>query len=84
MNDKYKNYLVDLGTITKEYAREAIKEYAASKDSEDEGFKSGYMMAFHRIITIMQQQAESFDIPLSDLELDDIEESEFFYEAKSS
>ncbi|MGL0870686.1 hypothetical protein [Vibrio vulnificus] len=78
MNDeKYRNYLVDLGSIAKEYAQEAIEEYEEAKGSTEEGFKAGYMMGFHRIITLMQQQAESFDIPLSELGLSDIDDSEF-------
>ena len=30
-NEKYKNYLGDLGTIAKEYARESISEHKAVK-----------------------------------------------------
>ncbi len=77
-DDKYKYYLLDLGSITKDYAREAIKEYVDSKGTKDEDYKSGYMMGFHRFITLMQQQAEAFDIRLKEISLDDIEESEFF------
>ena len=73
--DKYKNYLNDLGILTKDYARAAIADHRASKD--DDGFKSGYMMAFHRVVTLMQQQAEAFDLPLNEIGLADIEENEF-------
>lgn len=76
-DEKYKNYLIDLGTITKEYAREAIAENVSAKGSEDENYKTGYMMGFHRLVTLMQQQAESFDIPLNEIGLADIDESEF-------
>lgn len=76
-DDKYKNYLSDLGTIVTEYAREAISDCDAARGSEDESFKAGYMMGFHRIITLMQQQAESFEIPLEEIGLADIEEKEF-------
>jgi hypothetical protein len=76
--NKYSYYLKDLGTITKEYAREAIKEHIEAKGTDSEDYKTGYMMGFHRFITLMQQQAESFDIPLDELGLDDIEEDEFF------
>jgi hypothetical protein len=77
-DDKNRNYLLDLGIITKEYARDAIDEYVASRVTDSEVYKMGYMMGFHRFVTLMQQQAESFDIPLSDIALDDIKESEFF------
>ena len=76
-DEKYKNYLIDLGTLTKEYAREAIAENISAKGSEDEGYKAGYMMGLHRLVTLMQQQAESFDIPLNEIGLADIDESEF-------
>lgn len=76
-NDKFKNYSIDLGKITKEYAREAIDDHAKAKGSDSENFKCGYMMGLHRFVTLMQQQADSFDIKLEDIGLDDIDESEF-------
>jgi hypothetical protein len=76
-DNKYRYYLMDLGTITKEYAREAIQEYIYAKGNDSEDFKTGYMMAFHRFITLMQQQAESFDIALEELGLNDIKEDDF-------
>ncbi|MCG9739576.1 hypothetical protein L1D32_15540 [Shewanella insulae] len=76
-NEKYKNYLCDLGTITKDYAREAVDDYKAAKGTTSEEYKTGYMMGFHRFITLMQQQAESFDIQLKEIGLDDIDENEF-------
>ena len=76
--NKYSFYLKDLGIITKEYAREAIKEHIQAKGTGSEDYETGYMMGFHRFITLMQQQAESFDISLDELGLDDIEEDEFF------
>lgn len=77
-HETYRNYLLDLVTITKEHAREAIRDHRAAKGSQDEDFQSGYVMGFHRLVTLMQQQAQAFGIPLEDLELHDIDESEFF------
>ncbi|MFL1485331.1 hypothetical protein [Marinobacter sp. LN3S78] len=78
MNDeKYKNYLLDLGILTKEYAREAISDCNASDGLKDESYKTGYMMGFHRFVSLMQQQAESFGIPLEEIGLADIDEKEF-------
>lgn len=76
-DDKYKNYLLDLGVLTKEYAREATSDYKASNGSKEESFRSGYMMGFHRFVSLMKQQAESFGIPLEEIGLDDIDENEF-------
>ncbi len=75
---KYKNYVIDLGALTKEYAQEAIAECVSAKGSGEEDYKTGYMMGFHRIVTLMQQQAEAFDIPLNEIGLADIDENEFF------
>jgi hypothetical protein len=73
-NEKYKNYLYDLGLLIKEEALEAKK----ARDQEEKGsegyiFEEGYLMAFHRVISLMQQQAEAFGIPLEDLRLHDID-----------
>lgn len=64
-DEKYRNYLADLGAITKEYAREAIVEHVSAKGSDEESYKTGYMMGFHRFVTLMQQQADSFGIRMN-------------------
>jgi len=76
-HDKYKHYLSDLGAITKEYAREAIEDRLAAKGTDAEDYKTGYMMGFHRFVTLMQQQAEAFDIRLGEIGLADIDENDF-------
>ena len=73
MSDMYRNYLFDLGYEIKRYALEVRRERdAAPKDSEERAFNSGQLLAFHRIVSLMQQQAEAFGIPLADLRLDDV------------
>jgi hypothetical protein len=71
-DERYKNYLFDLGFLLKEYALET----KAKKDKEIEEnvkvYYTGELMAYHRVISLMQQQAEAFGIPLSDLRLEDI------------
>ena len=59
----YKNYLEDLGSIIKEYALEE------KKNSSQSEFDNGQLMAFHRVISLMQQHAEAFEIPLSEIGL---------------
>jgi hypothetical protein len=71
---KYRYYLFDLGLIVKERALEAVRQ----RDAEPSGslareFESGRVLAFNEVISIMQQQAEGMDIPLTELRLDDIE-----------
>lgn len=69
----HKQYLRDLGLEVKLRALEARRERdAAPAGSEARAFHSGRVMAFNEVISIMQQQAEGFGIPLTDLCLDDI------------
>ena len=65
----YKNYVHDLGFLIKEMALEA-KQTAKQTDSD---FAIGYMAGFHRVVSLMQQQAEGFGIPLDELALDGID-----------
>ena len=65
----YKNYVHDLGFLIKEMALEARKT-AKQTDSD---FAIGYMAGFHRVVSLMQQQAEGFGIPLEELALDGID-----------
>jgi hypothetical protein len=81
MDETYKNYLRDLGFLVKEFAETARQDYLASSEAE-EAHRLGYLMAFHRVVTLMQQQAESFDIPISDLCLEDLPE-DFFLASKA-
>lgn len=68
------NYLRDLGLKMKLRALEARRERdAAPEGSEDRLFHSGRLMAFNEVISMMQQQAEAFGIPSTDLQLGDIE-----------
>lgn len=73
MAEKHKNYLYDLGLILKERALEARRQRdKLPLESLDREFQSGRVIAFNELISIMQQQAEGFEIALSDLRLDDI------------
>ena len=65
----YEGYLHDLGVLIKEMALEA-KQTAKHTESE---FAIGYMAGFHRVVSLMQQQAEAFGIPLKNLALDGID-----------
>lgn len=69
----YKNYLHDLGILIKEEALEAKKKKKLSKTINEIQFNTGYMMGFHRVISLMQQQAEVFNIDFKDISLNDID-----------
>src|SRR4030067_14037 len=68
--NKYRFYLYDLGPIIIERALEAkASKKAAQKESPDYEYAAGRLMAFNEVISIMQQQAEGFDIPLEEMKL---------------
>lgn len=70
----YKFYLRDLGDIIRERALEAKREKAAERAGSDgQLLHSGRLLAFNEVISIMQQQAAAFNIPLDELRLDGIE-----------
>ena len=74
MDKKYQYYLFDLGLLIKQRALEARQQRDVITDDDSERlFQSGRIIAFNGVISIMQQQAEGFDIPLSEIQLDDIE-----------
>lgn len=62
----HKLYLRDLGYLIKELAIES-KQMAAKNQSD---FAVGYMAGFHRVVSLMQQQADAFEIPLRGIVLD--------------
>lgn len=65
----YQDYLEDLGFLIKEMAFEAKNK--AIENGTD--FSIGYMAGFHRIVSLMQQQAEAFGIPFEKIGLDGID-----------
>lgn len=69
-NNKYKDYLMDLGPELKNFAFEAKEAFHNDRTNR---FKDGYYCAFHRVISYIMQQAEGFDIDLKELGLDDID-----------
>lgn len=74
MAEKHENYLYDLGLLLKERALAARRQRdELPLESLERAFQSGRVIAFNEVISIMQQQAEGFEIALSDLRLDDID-----------
>lgn len=74
MGDNYKSYLISIGEIIKKYAEEAKKDKESAVGTTHEDFATGYLAGFHRIITLMQQQAEIYEIPLKEMSLDKLNE----------
>jgi hypothetical protein len=72
-DEKFKNYLSDLGQLVKEYALAAVEEREKHRGQPMQEFYDGYVLGFHRFVSLMQQQALAFGINLKDLHLDEIE-----------
>ncbi|MEW6609860.1 MAG: hypothetical protein AB1414_20850 [bacterium] len=71
---KYKCYLFDLGFYIKERALKAKEERNKEiPNTPGYEFQCGRIIAFNEVISIMQQCAKGFDIPLQDLNMKDIE-----------
>ena len=69
MMSVHSDYLRDLGVLIKEIAFQAKKTSAESPSD----FSSGYLAGFHRVVSLMQQQADAFGIPYEELGLSDID-----------
>jgi hypothetical protein len=74
VDPKYKWFLYDLGPILKERAL----LHRAERDSAEPGsrsreFHSGLVLGFNEVISILQQQADGFQIAHRELRLDDID-----------
>jgi hypothetical protein len=72
-NKKFEHYLYDLGRLVKEYALAAVEERQKQEAPASQEFYEGYILGFHRIVSLMQQQALAFGIELKDLQLEGIE-----------
>jgi hypothetical protein len=71
--EKLRNYLLDVGRLIKESARQAIEEREKYRGQPAQEFYDGYVLGFHRIVSLMQQEAVAFGIDLKALHLDGIE-----------
>lgn len=69
---KFKNYLYDLGIQIREYALDAKND----RDIAYSDFNAGYLSGFHRVISLMKQQAEAFGISVEELGLSSIDPDE--------
>lgn len=69
----YKNYLRDLGNLLREAAASAKRERDELNDSSQRDYAVGRLMAYHEVVSLMQEQAAAFGIPLADIGLDSID-----------
>ena len=71
--EKFKHYVLDLGRLIKESALTAVEEREKQHGQVTQEFYDGYVLGFHRVVSLMQQQALAFGSELEDLQLDNIE-----------
>ena len=69
----YRNYLRDLGVLVKDLAKAAKLAKDATPGGEDRAYAVGRLMALHEVISLMQQQAVAFDMPLEDVGLQGVD-----------
>lgn len=73
MNDRYKNYLHDVGSEIVELAKEAKKR---SRERVDD-YERGRLFSYYEILDLMRQQAATFEIQLRDVGLEGVEIGQF-------
>ena len=66
------DYLRDLGVLIKELALDAKRQ---ARDTGTD-FATGYMAGFHRVVSLMQQQADAFGISAESIGLHGIDPDE--------
>ena len=71
--DTYGYYLRDLGYLIREAAEESKHRVATAKTTEEKEFHLGRKFGYMEVVSLMQQQADGFGIPYSELCLDDLD-----------
>ena len=69
----YENYLLDLGMLLKEDALAAKEAIDTLINHEERIHELGRVLAYYEVISLMQQQAMSFGIPLNLIGLEDFD-----------
>ncbi len=73
MNDVLLTFLRDLGDLIRAEALKSKDEYRSARGSEDEAFRSGRLMAYYEVVSLMRSQAEAFGVPVEALRLDGLD-----------
>jgi hypothetical protein len=71
--ETYAYYLRDLGYLVREAGEQTTGEVAGAKTPEDTTFEKGRQMAYVEVLSLMQQQADAFGIPVEELCLDGLD-----------
>ena len=71
--ENHKDYLRDLGFLIKQEAFDARERYKLSKGAKNELYDTGYLMGLHRVVSLMQQQLDGFQLSVKDISMDDFD-----------
>jgi len=71
--ETFRRYLLATNELLIEFAREAKRHADESRGTEASNFNSGYLMGFHRVISLMQQQAAAFGLDVADVGLSELD-----------
>jgi hypothetical protein len=69
----YANYLRDLGYLLREKGEQTSGEIRAASTEAEKAFYDGRQVAYYEVLSLMQQQADAFGIPRSELCLDGLD-----------
>ena len=78
MSDAHKNLLLDLGYEVRMMLEDAGQSLASStRGSEENRIAFGRALALSEVVSLVQQEAAAFGIPLEDLRLNSVEPESF-------
>ena len=75
-HDMFENYSITLGESFRKVVEEVLS--GGTLCGESDSFKRGYLMALHRVFTLMTQAGDAYGVPLEALSLDSLTEEQFF------
>jgi hypothetical protein len=74
--EQYERFSVMLGESFRHSLEDFRKEWR-SLTNTNHPFRDGYLLAFHRMFTLIEQAASVYEIPLDKLGLDGLNEQDF-------
>ena len=76
-NDRiYKPFIITLFEALNVIIKDSLNAQKKYKNDYEKGIEEGYLLCFHRIITLIEQHAEIYNISMSELNLSDIKEED--------
>jgi hypothetical protein len=73
MSETHKDYLHDLGAELRERALEAKQKAKAARGTPEEEFERGQAWAYYEVVSFMESQAKTFELPPEDLHFEDFD-----------